>query len=389
VQVPVSDVATLEELEADPYPIYQRLRSEQPISRIKALDRIVVTTWDPAMEVYRREEDFGPPPHLDPFFGVPNILSMTGPEHTSLRVGVDAQLRPKVVNGYLEELVRPICRRYIERIVDQGAADLTTELLEPISVRAVGDVLGLDDLDDATLVRWFHGLARGMVESDEFAEQTATAKAELDAYMLERLERLASQPDGSMLSHMVHGGRDEGDPRGFDDLIGSIRVIILGGLQEPGHGAANAVMGVLADPEQAAQIAADPHALAGPAVHEGLRWMAPIQLLARVALKDTTLAGLELAEGDVVTLSLASANRDEDRYADPERFDLHRARQQHLAFGFGSHVCSGHFLSRQLDQIALEELFTALPGLRLDPDKEPTVWGFTFRGALSLPVVWN
>jgi cytochrome P450 len=389
VQVPVSDEATLEQLEADPYPVYRRLRRDNPISRIKSLDRVVATTWDPCMEVYRREEDFGPAPHLDPFFGVPNILSMTGPEHLSLREGVDARLRPRVTNVYLDDLVRPICRRYVERIKDRGACDLTTDLLEPISVRAVGDIMGMSDVDDDTLRRWFHGLARGMVDSAEFAEQTAAAKADLDDYMRARLADLARNPEENMLSHMVHGGRPEGQPRTFDDLIGSIRVIILGGLQEPGHGAANAVMGVLQDPEQTRQIVAEPHKLAGPAVHEGLRWMAPIQLLAKVTLRETTLCGFDLVPGDVVTLSLASANRDEQRYEDPDRFDLHRPRQQHLAFGFGSHVCSGHFLSRQLDQIALEELFTQLPAIRLDPDKEPTVWGFTFRGALNLPVVWN
>ena len=389
MQVPTSDEATLEQLEADPYPIYQRLRSEQPISRIRSLDRIIVTGWETAMEVYRREADFGPAPHLDPFFGVPNILSMTGPDHVSLRKGVDTRLRPRAVESYIEPIVRPICRRYVERISDRGGCDLTTELLEPISVRAVGDIMGMQDVDDDTLRRWFHGLARGMVESAEFAAQTATAKRELDDYMRDRLGQLAATPDDSMLSHMVHGGLADGRTRSFDELIGTIRVIILGGLQEPGHGAANTVLGLLSDPEHARRFAVDPHGLSDQAVHEGLRWMAPIQLLAKVALKKTELCGYAFDPGDVVTLSLAAANRDPDRYDNPESYDLGRPRQQHLAFGFGSHVCSGHYLSRKLDQIALEELFSALPDLRLDPDDEATVWGFTFRGAMHLPVIWS
>ena len=381
------DVA-FEQLEDDPYPFYARLRREAPVAWVPAARRWLVTRWDDCARAGTDAETFAPSPGgTDAYFGTPNILTLTGAPHRALRHGIDPPFRPRAVRATLEAFARPVAARYVAAVRERGAADATTEILERISVRVVGDVLGLRDVDDATLQRWFHGLSEGLVaQGREGGGERPAAMDEVDAYVREAIERLTAAPDDSGLSHMVHTGSDR--PRTFDELIGSLRVIVLGGLQEPGHGAANSLHGLLGDPAALARARHDPAAVA-LAVHEGLRWLAPFGLTDRCALGDVELGGAVIPAGAEVGLVLASANHDERRYERPEAFDLDRPQLPHAAFGHGAHFCSGHAISRELERIALEELLAGLPNLRADPDRPPVVRGFTIRAARQLPIIWD
>jgi len=209
----------------------------------------------------------------------------------------------------------------------------------------------------------------------------------LDAAMtdVERLHLVGLVSDGGVHSSLEHLealvslARDKGIPD----------VVILGGFQEPGHGAAASLLGLLLDDEQKAMVLADPEKAIPAAVHEGLRWIAPFGLHERQARVDIELHGVTIPAGAELALACASANHDERRYEHGERFDITRQRQSHASFGYGAHFCSGHFISRRLEQIILEETFAGLPGLRLDPDREPVVFGFAVRGVKNLPVVWD
>ena len=384
--------ASLEEIEADPYPLYARLRAERPVAWIPVLERWVVTRWDDCHALTDRDVLRNSSQELDDYFGTPNILSMDGPEHRGLRQGVDRRFRPQAIRAGFEELARPIARRYVERIRPQGACDATTDILEPVSVRVIGDMLGFADVDDAVLQRWFHALSAGMVNfagDPEVAAAADRARSEIDADLHERIERLTREPDGSALAEMVHVGTVDGRPRRFEDLVSSMRVIILGGFQEPGHGAANSLHGLLSDPEQLALAHADPAGALPGAVHEGLRWIAPFGFAERRALEDIEIAGARIPAGAEMALVLASCNRDETRYEDPDRFDLRRERIPHASFGFGTHYCSGHAVTRPLEEIMLGEMLAGLPNLRADPDRPPVLHGVAVRGAWSLPVVWD
>jgi cytochrome P450 len=181
----------------------------------------------------------------------------------------------------------------------------------------------------------------------------------------------------------------EGKLRSIDEVIGTIGVMIVGGFQEPAHGAANTLLGLLGRPEQAERVAADPGTWAARAVQEGLRWIAPFNMTEKLTTADVTLGGTFIPKGTEIALVLGSANRDETRFDDPDTFDLDRPRKSHASFGYGMHFCVGHFVARQLAQVALEEMFARLPGLRLDPDEEPVVHGWAVRAAKRLPVVWD
>jgi cytochrome P450 len=387
------DEITPDLLDADPYPAYARLRDEAPIAWLPWADAWLVTTWEACSAIGTDPENFvgaSNHPTLDRIFGRPNILTSRGDEHRDLRESVDPPLRPRAVTTYIDDLVRPFARERAAALAGRGEAELMGEFFEPVSVRGLGDLLGLG-VDDATLRHWFHELNVGISSSELDPAKLARADAvaaEIDARLVPLLERLVREPDDSMLAHMVHGGRPEGAPRVPDHVMPSLKVILLGGMQEPGHAAGSTLLGLLGRPDQLARVAAEPK-LVSTAVTEGLRWIAPIGWTERQAARDIEVGGVQLSEGDVIEVVVASANRDPVRYDDPDAFDLDRARGSHMAFGNGAHICSGHFFSRQLERIALEELLPVLPGLRPDPGHEPVVTGFAFRAPKKLHVVWD
>jgi len=381
---------TPDSLDADPYPAYARLREEAPVAWLPWADAWLVTRWEECWTAGTDTERFvsaANHPTLNRVFGAPNVLTSSGDEHRDLRDSVDPPLRPRAVNRYIDDLVRPIVRERLAALEGRGEAELMGEFFEPVSVRGLGELLGLG-VDDDTLRRWFHELNVGISNSELDPAKLAHADAvtaEIGARIEPLLERLVCAPDDSMLSHMVHGGRA---PRTPAQVLPSLKVILLGGMQEPGHAAGSTMLGLLGRPDQLARVAADT-ALVPTAVTEGLRWIAPIGWTERQAADDVELGGMALAAGDVVEIVLSSANRDPARFERPDEYDIDRSRQSHMSFGNGEHFCSGHFFSRQLERIALEELLPALPGVRLDPDREPVVTGFAFRAPKQLYVRWD
>ncbi|MFC7765941.1 cytochrome P450 [Leucobacter soli] len=157
-------------------------------------------------------------------------------------------------------------------------------------------------------------------------------------------------------------------------------------MQEPGHGCASAMYGLLVEPEQLQRVREDP-ALVLRAVEEGIRWISPIGHTERQVVEETELGGVRLQPGDAVYLMLSAANRDPAQFADPERFDIDRENRRHIAFGGGMHVCAGNAFGRAIMRVALEELLVAAPDLRLEPGAEIPVTGWHFRSPRRLPVL--
>jgi aromatic O-demethylase, cytochrome P450 subunit len=387
----VHDVA-LEVLEDDPYPTYAWMRRHRPIAYVPETGRVWITTWALCDEAGRNDEVFGPTREVfHAVYGNPNVMSLSGAEHLAHRAPLSACFRPRAVSGYREQL-RATAARYIDAIRDRGQADANTEILERISMRAIGDVLGFTDVRDEILIRWFRGFAAYLVDfgrSAEVAQHGRAIKAEVAAYLQTRLDRLAARPDGSTLSHLLHDGRPEGATRSIEEIIGDVGVMIVGGFQEPAHGAANSLHGLFTRPDQAIRIATDPPAWSAAAVEEGLRWLAPFGMTEKLTTAEVTLGDIRFPAGTEVAMVLASANRDEARYVDPDTFDLDRPRQNHAAFGYGLHFCLGHFVARQLERVMIEEMFARLPNLRPHPDQETIVHGWAVRAAKRLPVVWD
>lgn len=383
----------LDELERDPYPTYAWMRRERPIAFVPETGRVLVTTWALCEEAGGNDEVFGPTLHpFDEVYGLPNVMSMTGTEHRRLRNACNPPFRPRAVNTYRDDHLRTAAARRVDAIRERGRADACEDLFEPISLRAIGDVLGLTDVDDETIGRWFRGYAAYLVDfgrSEEVAAHGRAMKAEVRTYLERRLPEVAETPDGSALSHMVRDGMLEGEHRSVDDLIATVGLMIVGGIQEPAHAAANALFGLFGRHDQLARVATDPGAWSAKAVEEGLRWLPPFGMTEKCTTQETVLGGVRFATGTEVSMVIGSANRDPARFADPDVFDIDRADQGHQAFGYGMHFCIGHYVARVLAQVMLEEAFTRLPNLRPDPEAGPDVHGWANRAAYRLPVVWD
>lgn len=381
--------ATIEDLEQNPYPFYAHWREHAPVVWVPAVEGWMVSRWDDCEYIGKLEGATNSESlYSDSFFGR-NILTMGGDPHARLRAAVDVPLRPKAVAKYVDELTRPVAKEYVQRVRELGRFDASKDLLERISVRVVANVMGLSEYDDDTLQRWFNDLNAGLnnfAGDPEVDARSNRAKREIREHSDRVYPGLVESPDESILSALFTGQIEGDEPRPLEDVIGTAWVIVLGGFQEPGHSAAASLLGLLTEPEQYAAVVADPK-LVPAAVHEGLRWIAPFGTVQRKALVDIEVGGVTIPAGDEMQLAVASANRDERRYDDPERFDVFRPRQPQASFGYGEHFCAGHFLGREVARIALEEIVAGLPDLRLDPDRLPVEHGLYVRGVKNLPVV--
>ncbi|CAN5377338.1 hypothetical protein BH09ACT4_BH09ACT4_22490 [soil metagenome] len=390
------DDITLDELERDPYPIYARLRAEAPVAWIPAADVWFVTRWQDCSDVGNQKFGFVAAeghPTLDRVFNRPNVLTSDGDEHTDLRAGIDPRLQPDAVTSVIDSIVRPVARRKLNDIAELGRTELMATYFEPVSVEALRHVMGLDALVDAdTLRRWFAGLNTGIANFglDPLTFETSDGiSREIDETLAPLFAELAAHPDDSMISHMLWAGVQDGRPRSVATIMPSIKVILLGGMQEPGHAAGSTLLGLFSRPEQLARVAADPEGLASLAVNEGLRWIAPIGAIERQASVDTEVAGVRIPAGAIVEAVIASANRDESRFDSPDVFDIDRTTRSHQAFGAGDHFCAGHFFARQVERIMFEELLGRLPSLRQPEGALVDVSGWFFRAPNALEAEWD
>jgi len=393
---PVADWVTVEQLDRDPYPVYARLREEAPVAFVPAVNVWMVTRWADVEAAAGEPELFTAtaPPGASPIertVGRPTVLTSDGPLHRDMRASIDPKFRPREVDGYVEELVRPLATRLLAEIAPAGEAELMSSYLEPVSVLSLGSVLGLADVDADTLRRWFAGLATGGTNYERDPAKQALADGtvrEIRAELDERVERLRHHPDDSAISQMLHAARPAGSPRTLDEIMPNLLIILLGGMQEPGHGAGSALWALLADVEARREVLADPGLLEA-AVDEGLRLIAPIGSQLRATTEEVALGGAVIGPGEPVALMLSSANRDPARFEDPDSFRLHRPRLRHGAFGFGRHFCSGHRLARQQIRIALEVLLEELPTIELDPQRPAEFRGWEFRAPAHLHARWS
>ncbi len=385
---------TVEQLDDDPYPIYARMRREAPVCFVPAVGLWFVTRWaDVEFAASHPEliDSAVTPSPLDRVMGGKSILVLDGEPQKKLRAMLDPSLRPRVVESTTPDLVEPLVESLLDRLEARGQAELMAEYFEPVSVLSLGRVLGLGDVEGDTLRRWFHGLAEGAVnfEDDPARWQVADAiGAEIDRELAPVLERMWAEPDGSTISTMLQHAEGTFEQR-VRQILPTLKVILLGGMQEPGHAAGTTLAGLLGS-GQTAEAAAEPERLVRDAVEEGLRWVSPIGTQTRRARADVELGGVIVPAGASLGVLVSSANRDEEVWGDdPDVFDLHRPRRNHAAFGFGPHFCSGHHFSRVQMRIALQRLLERLPGLRLDPERPPVFTGWEFRAPRNLNVVWK
>lgn len=383
---------TVEELEADPYPIYKRLRAEEPVSQVESVGLWLVTRWDDVREVDLNPDIFTAetnPSTLNRTFGK-NLLGSEGPYHTRLRNIIQPAFAPSNIRSYGDAVITPIANELIDAFIERGEAELMAEFATPLSVRTLKSIIGLSEMPDEKLQQWFEDLATGAANFEADPEKQAIAdraSREVNETVQAMLDRLESRPDSSLLSNMLHSEVD-GQRLTREEIQSNLKVMIVGGMQEPGDLIGIAVWALLSHPDQCQEVQED-RMLLRQTVEEVLRWYSPVGTSTRQVTRPTTLAGVELEEGALIAAVVSSANRDERHWTEPDRLDIHRREGPHLAFATGPHACVGAPLARREAIGAFQVLFDRLPNLRLAPDHQVTMSGWEFRRPHAVHVQWD
>jgi cytochrome P450 len=329
------------------------------------------------------------PSTLNRTFGK-NLLGSEGAYHDRVKAIISPWFRMRAIGHFPSQVIAPLANELIDGFIDRGEVELASEFAEPLSVRVLREATGLRGVDDDTLRRWFHDLALGAANFEGDAEKQAVAdaaSAEVNETVQPILRRLATNPDGTLLSSMLHE-RADGEGLTLEEIQSNLKVMIVGGLQAASDLISISVWALLAHPDQAEQVRND-LSLVVPTVEEAARWYSPVGTSTRQATRDTELAGTMLPKGSLIAAVLASANRDPVRWPAADAFDIHAHRRPHLAFAGGAHVCVGALLGRFEARTAMTTLLERLPGLRLDPARPAEYEGWEFRSPRHLNLLFD
>jgi cytochrome P450 len=388
----VGSTISVEQLERDPYPIYALLREREPVSWVQSVGLWLVTRWNEVSEVVKTPELFTgetEPSTLNRTFGK-NLLGSEGAYHDRVKAIISPWFRMRAIGHFPSEVIAPLANELIDGFVDRGEVELASEFAEPLSVRVLREATGLRGVDDDTLRQWFHNLALGAANFEGDAGKQAVAdaaSAEVNETIQPILKRLATHPDGTLLSSMLHE-RADGEGLTLEEIQSNLKVMIVGGLQAASDLISISVWALLAHPDQAEQVRND-LSLVVPAVEEAARWYSPVGTSTRQTTRETELAGTKLPKGALIAAVLASANRDPVRWPQADAFDIHSHRRPHLAFAGGAHVCVGALLGRFEARTAMTTLLERLPGLRLDPARPAEYEGWEFRSPRHLNLLFD
>ena len=384
---PLGAAVGVAELETDPHPALARLRQQEPVSWLPALDGWLVTRHDLALEVVRDAETFTVD---DPRFSTaqvvgPSMLSLDGAEHARHRGPFARPFRLDAVRERFTAFVGDEVDRLIDEIELHGAAELRLSLAGPLAVASMVHALGLEETDPADALGWYDAIVAEVtrITAGETAGGAGTrAFVELRDAVEPALDR---DPSTSLVA--AAAGEAGGLSRA--DVVSNAAVLLFGGIETTEGMIANAIWHVLQSYAVRDLVASD-SALVECAVEESLRLEPAAAVVDRYATRDVTLGGAAIRERELVRVSLAGANRDPAMFTDPDRFDVRRPNaHRHLAFVHGPHVCLGMHLARLEAQTALARLLERLPGLRLDPEKPSFASGLVFRKPESVHVRWG
>jgi cytochrome P450 len=373
---PIGAAATLEELDRDPHPLHARLRAEEPVSWLPALDGWLVTSRELALQSMRNAETFTVD---DARFSTgqvvgPSMLTLDGDEHARHRGQFARPFRLDAVRERFTTVVEEETGRLLDGLEPEGRAELRRGLAGPLAARIVTFALGLPDEDTGAVLGWYDRIVAAVTEVTEGRPVPASGREAFAAL------RASVEP-------AFHG--DAGDLT-RDEVVSNLAVLMFGGIETTEGMIANALLHLLENPGERALVEAD-RSLLPNAIEESLRLEPAAAVIDRYATRDVELGGAPVGRGDLVRLSIAGANRDPDVFPDPDRFHVRRenARLQ-IAFAHGPHVCLGMHLARLEAHTAVGRVLDRLPGLRLDPAHPPAApRGLVFRKPPALNVVWG
>ncbi len=372
-----------------PYPLWARARAECPVVEMDGSamgnDRpmLAVTKWADVEAVLRDGETFSSSinaEHIGVFMG-DLMLAMDGKEHRSYRALVSHAFRPSQLQQWDDRLVKPTIDDLLERIRPLGRADLVASVTSQYPVQVICAIVGVPLEDSAQFAQWAVEINTGPLDP----EKGMAASQAMRDYLAPIVEARRAEPTGDLISDMVHAEVD-GEKLTDEKIYGFLRLLLPAGAETTFRALGNALTALLTVPGLHDRVVAD-RSLLPALIEETLRWETSITQVSRIAVRDTEINGCPVAAGTALSVLVASANHDEERYPNSGEFDLDRPMQNAMTFGTGQHQCLGMHLARMEMRTGLDAILDALPGLHLDPDlPAPVIAGLAFRGPDAINV---
>ncbi|HVN85862.1 MAG TPA: cytochrome P450, partial [Candidatus Binatia bacterium] len=342
----------------NPYPAYARLRQDEPV---KLLDLplapgYIVTRFDDVMAVLKDNALYSSRANANGIGLVMGrtILEMDGKEHARHRNIISPAFVPKALQGDLPQVIARIAHDMIDRFAADGRADLVSQFTRTFPLRVIAHIIGVPIEDYETFKRW----SLDLIGFADDPPKGFEAAGKLVEYLRPIVEHRKTERRSDLLSTMLHA-EVEGERLSDDEIYSFLKLLLPAGSDTTYRLIGSMLYALLTHRDQFEDVCAE-RAQIEWVIEETLRWEAPVQFASRETTAPTTLAGVELPVGAPLLTAIGSANRDERHYPEPDRFDIHRHADDHVAFGFGRHFCVGSHLARLEARTAMNALLDRL-----------------------------
>jgi len=421
-----------QEIRQDPYPHYAELRQRAPVYRLPESGFWVVSRYDDVLFVLKHPElfssgamrtmmmgglglgmQFGPkgletpdtaamqqmlkiasrlPFDVQELLKGRSLIASDPPAHGPMRNIVNRGFTPRRIAA-LEPRIREIAAEalagIVEECLEKREFDLVQNLTIPLPVTVIAELLGVESERQRDFKDWSDAIMAGVTGSAAGTQPDwlIDAFTEMMAYLTDAVERRRRDPKDDLISTLVQAEEGETALSPLEVLM-FVMLLLVAGNETTTNLIGNAVVALRANPGELDKVRSDP-GLVPSLVEEALRYDSPVQALFRQATRDVELAGATIPKGSIVLPLFGAANRDGKQFPDPDRFDVSRNAQGHLAFGFGIHFCLGASLARLEAKVALESILYSMPEFRVTEDRVEYVDSFLLRGPRRLPLAFE
>lgn len=372
-----------EERLADPYPLFDRLRAEEPVHWCEPMKLWLVTRYHDVLlglrntslssnrtGMYAQALPSSQKKAAQPLLShISKWIQLTDePDHGRLRKLVNLAFTPKVVNA-LRSRILGLTNDFLAGIPRGQRCDIVQQLCYPLPATVICEMLGIAAVERdrfyTSTARLMQFSTRGGPTLKNYVNGASDALGELVSMFEKLVAERRRQPSTDLLSALV-SAEAEGTKLSNEELYAMCVFIFLAGHETTTNGLASGILSLLQHPDQFAALKADPDRLAASTVEEVLRYESPVPRAVRQATNNVEINGQKIAAGQLIVLLLGSANRDPSQFADPHRFEISRHPNRHLAFGYGAHFCLGAALARLEMETVFRAIAVRLPNLKLE-----------------------
>ncbi|MEE2673908.1 MAG: cytochrome P450 [Myxococcota bacterium] len=378
------------EVSACPQPVYRRMLEGCPVARTSLGGGAIISRYEDVTWALRHPEIFSSAMDLQIALGTERPMipqQIDPPEQTKYRKLLDPRFSRKRMQE-LAPAVRADANQLIDGFIENGECEFDRDFAIPLPCNAFLHLMGLPPEELETFLRLKDGIIRPQMQTENLEEtqdiRVRTGR-EIYAYFEDLIALRRKQPLDDLMTYLVTADL-KGEKLSNDEILDICFLLLLAGLDTVTATLGCNIAYLAANPDQRQRIVAQPKLVEG-AVEELLRWETPVTGVPRVLKQDVTLHGVEMKEGELVTLLLGASNTDDEEFGNAGDVDLERERNRHLAFGGGAHRCLGSHLARMELRVALEEWHKRIPDYEIKPGETPT-YSPGIREVLYLPIVW-